>query len=340
MRPAACVVALGALAAAACPPPVSAAPTEQARTFDVTAPAPSASKQPEARTAYRRLPFRWRGRRIPYYNAARANAAAVRRAVRAWNRSGVRVRFVATRRSRARLIIRYFNSSGCVPAGQTPVVWDPRSGRARRAEVLVSRPVPRVTACSHWAITLVTAHELGHVLGLDHETRRCALMNPVALNLAGQFCSPRPLPEWRWRCRILEPDDVRGAVRIYGGRAKRRPRPICDLLAAPAAPTGLRASDDGNGTLTARFRRPAPRKRPPHLALLPPDQRSVAIGRDRCPRSPSSFGGGFWRVPVGVTEQVSFAPDVSGRYCIAVWSVDATGRPSRPATAFVDFRQP
>lgn len=320
----------------------SAAASAGARPFDAAAPEAEAPETgaPDARSAYRRLPYRWRGRRIPYYNAARANAAAVRRAVRAWNRSGVRARFVAVRRSRARVIIRYFNQPGCVPAGRTGISWDARSGRARRADVAISRPNPRLTACSHWAITLVTAHELGHVLGLDHETRRCALMNPAAVNLQGQLCSATPLPEWRWRCRILEPDDVRGAVRIYGGRAKRRPKPICDLLASPAAPTDLRVSDDGAGVLTARFRRPAPRKRPLHLALLPPDRRVVAIARDACPRTPSGLGAGFWRVPVGATDQVSLAPGASGRYCIAAWSLDGTGRYSRPATATVDFRQP
>ena len=196
---------------------------------------PLDARPPTAQASFRRAPWRWPGRRIGYYNAARANAGAVRAAVRMWNRSGTRLRFVRRSRRRAGVEIRYWPSPGCVPGGVTSTSYDRTRGRAVRAVVRISRPDPLNAACTRWALTLVTAHELGHALGLDHETRRCALMNPTLANLSPQDCQPL-LPPWQWRCRVLERDDVRGAVRIYGGRVKRRPRAVCDLFALPATP--------------------------------------------------------------------------------------------------------
>ena len=250
----------------------------QTRAFDLASVADAG-----ARASYRRLPFKWRGGRIPYYNAARGNAWAVKRAVRAWNRSGARVRFVAVRRSRARVVIRYFSARGCVPAGRTPVSWNPRTGRAIRAAVLLSRPDPRQAACSRWSIAITAAHELGHVLGLNHETRRCALMNPSSTNISPSLCDPRPLPDWRWRCRLLEPDDVRGAVRAYGGRVRRRPAPVCNLFAGPAAPRAVTAAPDAFGGLAVGVTRPAPRARPAHLAYLSDGSYEVGLRRGLLP---------------------------------------------------------
>ena len=152
--------------------------------------------------------------------------------------------------------------------GVTATSFDTNSGRAVRAVVRISRPDPLNAACSRWALTLVTAHELGHALGLDHETRRCALMNPTLANLSPQACQPL-LPPWQWRCRVLERDDVRGAVRIYGGRAKRRGRPVCDLFALPATPASLTAAPDGTGGIALSFTRPATRRPPAHVPAGP-----------------------------------------------------------------------
>ncbi len=328
-----CALVLGLLVAA----PAALAGREPAAVAEPRALDLAGTADAGARASYRRLPFRWRGGRIPYYNAAKGNAWAVKRAVRAWNSSGARVRFVAVRRSRARVVIRYFSARGCVPAGRTPVSWNGRTGRAIRAEVLLSRPDPRLSACSRWSIAITAAHELGHVLGLDHETRRCALMNPTSLNISPSLCNPRPLPDWRWRCRLLESDDVRGAVRTYGGRVRRRPRSVCDLLPAPAAPGAVAAAPDAFGRLVVRVRRPAPRARPAHLAYLGAGSYLIGLRRDSCPSLSEALVGRPWSVPAGAAEEIALPRPGAGRYCVSAWSRDGTGRISRATAAFVDL---
>jgi hypothetical protein len=67
-------------------------------------------------------------------------------------------------------------------------------------------------------MALIVAHELGHVLGLDHESGTCATMNPSVANDHTTRC-PAP-PAGTWTCRLLQPDDVRGAVSLYGGTVR------------------------------------------------------------------------------------------------------------------------
>ena len=64
-------------------------------------------------------------------------------------------------------------------------------------------------------MALIVTHELGHVLGLDHEDRICATMNSYLVNNGPEHCPAAP--EGMWVCRLLRTDDVRGAVSLYGG---------------------------------------------------------------------------------------------------------------------------
>ena len=151
----------------------------------------------------------WPGRpaTITYFNAT-SYTGAVRMAASAWNHSGARVRFVAAPRSRARVVISYGSTLGGAfgtVAGFASIGKQPGSyvhlSRGGRGSVLVA----------------VIAHELGHVLGLDHETHRCATMNVIVWDHCAQ---PPP-------CAVLQADDVRGAAHRYGGHARRRAALFC-----------------------------------------------------------------------------------------------------------------
>jgi hypothetical protein len=107
-------------------------------------------------------------------------------------------------------------------------------------------------------LTLIAAHELGHVLGLDHEHRSCALMNPVLLDGTPNRCE-RVAP-WTYWCRVFEPLDLRRAARLYGGRPRVRPQATCPLFGRPAALEALDAAVE-DGELVARWTAP-PRPRP------------------------------------------------------------------------------
>ena len=123
---------------------------------------------------------RWPTTTITYYNEVPAYSWAVDTAAYAWNTSGARVRFVKASR--------------------------------RDAKVLVGIRQDRYT------MALVITHELGHVLGLDHEDRTCATMNTYLVDNHPENCPAAP--EGKWVCRLLRADDVRGAVRLYGGSVR------------------------------------------------------------------------------------------------------------------------
>jgi predicted Zn-dependent protease len=69
--------------------------------------------------------------------------------------------------------------------------------------------------CNTGLVTLTAVHEFGHVLGLDHENRRCARMNP-SFNDTGTptHCTEHTLAYWL--AHPLTSDDLRGLRAIYG----------------------------------------------------------------------------------------------------------------------------
>ncbi|MDP1847707.1 MAG: M12 family metallopeptidase [Solirubrobacteraceae bacterium] len=193
--------------------------------------------------AYRYDGPRWPGRTITYHNAT-GYTTAVRAAVRAWNSSGVRMRFRAVSRRNARVLITGGHGEGCRGVAQVGF------HRGRRAPVRLGR------GCAYESLmTHVVAHELGHILGLDHENRTCAVMNGSGVERCGSQ------PAFHFRCRVLERDDVRGAVRRYGGRVGTvRRDPFCPVFGPPAASLGLTLGLAADGAVAAGLTIPAPQR--------------------------------------------------------------------------------
>lgn len=166
--------------------------------------------------AYRFEGGRWPTRTITYYTDTPAYSWSVDTAAYAWNTSGARVQFVKSSRANAKVLvgIRWYTK----PAGDAHV--------QRIGGTFVSAQVGIQSGHDRYEMALIMAHEFGHVLGLDHETQTCATMNPTVGDDHTTLC-PQP-PDGQWTCRLLQPDDVRGAVTLYGGTVRPwRGSPFC-----------------------------------------------------------------------------------------------------------------
>jgi hypothetical protein len=268
----------------------------------------------------------WPGGVVPYFNAAPDQAWAVSRAVRAWNESGARVRFVAVPRSRAKLVIQEEPDHVYCTEGRATV----GDVAGAHVEIFPARGITH--ACNRYWAARVMTHELGHVLGLLHEDRVCAAMNASGTLRGGAECDQRA--PWDWRCRLLERDDVQGAVAAYGGRARPVRTPaVCPLYPAIGRPTGFSASvDPGGGSMTLTFTRPAD-PAIPSFAAAPPWTHNAAFAitqpRRSCPADDAVADAYryHWSVPPGGRQRLRVAAP-SRRLCLAVWAIDPLGRPS------------
>jgi hypothetical protein len=267
---------------------------------------------------------RWPGKTITYHSLAPSYAWSLAQAVKTWNASGVRVRFVKKPRARAQVVIhtrkggsRYF-CSGLATMGFVPRVFG-------KAFVYIDRGCDRYTAAG------ILAHELGHVLGLAHEDRRCATMNSALW----AHCRDNP-GEGRWRCRLVERDDVRGAVRLYGGSVKGVGPTYCWKYPPPPPPNSLQAIPNPSSGAAA------------HLQWRNTSNRGVVrvlIVRKRgsCPTGEAdgdaSFSSGADPGSVGTYEDdgPDDMPLEPGDYCYGFWSFDAADRTAGRATTWMTY---
>ena len=169
----------------------------------------------------------WPGGRVTYVDRTRY-PEAVRLAVRAWNSSGARIRFVKAKRPRnAQLVIEHEQGMPCA-FGVASV------GYAPRAYARVGGRDQDGDPCPWPEVALKTAHELGHVLGLNHiGESTCATMNPTTTNGVAPTGCLAPDDEakpGRWWCRMVARPDIRGAKRLYGGKVLERSPEWCNAF--------------------------------------------------------------------------------------------------------------
>jgi len=280
-------------------------------------------------SAYKLGGARWPGAtpRIRFYDATPASYRySVDQAVLAWNTSGVRVRFVKVRsRRRAAVVIRKGPAIG------------PGSGVASVGAQPGAFVELNKGGLDRWEYVGVVAHELGHVVGLEHEARGCVAMSPAVY----ENCRPSfPRNLWQWRCRVLQRDDLNGARRRYGGRIRLRPKMFCDKAPpAPAPPTmSVTAVTSASPLDTARITVTIPR-------------RAVAVQILRKPKTcPTglfdfeAFPVGTIKGPVGgrrsIIDRQPFQPLEPGPYCYRAFATDTWGRTGGSRSAAFTYAGP
>jgi hypothetical protein len=273
----------------------------------------------------------WPGGVIRYYNAAADQAWAVQQAVDAWNSSGARVRFVAVPAAQAQLRIEHFPKVPCTINAQASVGYRPN------ARVFVFDLDQRSPYCNAYMAVQTVTHELGHVLGLDHELHACARMNPSGGLQGPSLCAPAK--RWQWRCRLLTADDVAGAIALYGGAPSRQRGPVfCDDYAGIGSPTDLQVTrSDGPQEIRVSFRRPTSLTVPAFLAVqdTKPESFVVAATANHCETNARAHPRYFWHAQPGQLQE-KLMPLPPATFCVTVWAVDSFGRPSpRPAELWV-----
>lgn len=277
-------------------------------------------------------PRKWPQGRITYVDKS-LDPLAVKRAVRAWNSSGLNVRFVKVSSARkARLVIQDTKRvpGGCGTGYGT--LGYPGPGRKAFVSILHGTDADG-QKCALPGQTLVVAHELGHVLGLEHIMSGCSLMNTSHTNgVAPTLCLGDDIDEakpGRWRCRIIEKVDLKRAQRIYGGRPRVAEPAWCDAIDRIPATGAVTASQPSGSYFTLTATRAAEPAVPawlgtwaygePGFEVHATPHACTAVPGD----SSTQVAVGLWgATPVGGTMSEFLQPIPAGPVCLSVWQFD------------------
>jgi PKD repeat protein len=314
----------------------------------------------------------WPGHVITYHDAFAHDAPALNAAVRDWNHSGADVRFVAAPAGRAEVTIDelppHFFPTITIPGIGTvssDVLGYASLGRLSR-DVLMPSPSRRYLyhGAHVWLLPIgarirefgvparmsepemarVAVHELGHVLGLGHNPHACAAMSPGL----GLHCHGRH--DWLGLCPDpLQPDDIRGAVALYGGHAPRGGTHLCPFAPPPGSVRALRAKPRSSSSDRVAVRW----VNPPGLTLARRAFDAYSLGgkptvesfeihaaKQTCPkRGRDEVAAGVSGVHAGDATRttVSLTP---GTWCLAVQVLDLFGRPGAIARTHVTIAGP
>jgi hypothetical protein len=145
---------------------------------------------------------------LSVFDDAPEYAWSLGQALEAWNASGARIHFYLTTAQGADVMV--------VVANVSPCGADPDIAACADLGHDGPRTIWIVQQLDRYDEARVLVHELGHIIGLGHDTAGdCAAMTPVLW----QNCPPPP-PR-AWRCRLLAPWDIGHAIDIVGGELSK-----------------------------------------------------------------------------------------------------------------------